>query len=312
MIILDEISMIPGKLLSIANEICQKVRGNNDFMGGIRVIAVGDFHQLPPIGAKGEDTDWAFLNPCWHDAEFSTHYLKEAMRTSDAEFLEVLNDIRMGRITSSVNGFMKAHQKFHTANIKATRLYSTKAKVNTYNSKQLRAIQEKEMRSKTEFSTADQKLITKLSRAVTWDDPLRLKIGALVMIRKNDPSMRYVNGTLGTVQEILPNKILIETTEGRKVSIGKAKYELHDGDGEVIASATNFPVCLAWAQTIHKAQGASIDSLVVDIGYLWEAGHAYVALSRATNPNRLVVEKWNPLRIFTDKEVVKFYTRIGA
>ena len=215
----------------------------------------------------------------------------------------------MGRITSAVNVFMNSHQKFHTADITATRLYSTKAKVNTYNATQLKKLRTKEHKFKTEFSTPEAKIVKKLSNAVTWDNPLRLKTDALVMIRKNDPNLRYVNGTLGRVKEIMPGKLIIKTLNDMTIDLKKARYELHDGDGEVIAHAKNFPVCLAWAQTIHKAQGASIDSVVVDIGYLWEAGHAYVALSRATNPHKLYVERWNPQRIFTDKEVVKFYSR---
>jgi hypothetical protein len=129
------------------------------------------------------------------------------------------------------------------------------------------------------------------------------------MMRKNDAQepQLYVNGSLGHVRRIEDELIVVELLTGDIVEVEKQKFSYLDGDGKELVSAWNFPVTLAWATTIHKAQGASLDSLIVDLSSLWEPGQAYVALSRVRNPGRLYVDRWTPSSIRAEPLVTALY-----
>lgn len=320
LIILDEISMIPGRLLGLASEICKDAMNNDMPFGDIRIVCVGDFHQLPPISST-PGTDWAFLHPSWEEAGIQTCLLTEVMRTTDEEFMRVLEDIRSGHITPRVTTFMNEHIRKDTSGIVGTRLYSKRDKVGGYNMEQLGKINKPVIRSVTKYK-GEQWAIKKLKKSVPFDEQLLLKEGALVMLRKN-AAPYYVNGTLARVERCEPGVIYLNKLGKRgakpfpispcrwdcSIQLSTEQYHWHGADGKIKATATNFPLSLAWAQTIHKAQGASIDSVIVDIKQLWEAGHAYVALSRATDPARLWIEAWSARRVLVDKQVVEFYER---
>lgn len=136
---------------------------------------------------------------------------------------------------------------------------------------------------------------------------LDLKNDAVVMLRKNDPENRYVNGTIGRIVKITNESLTLSLPGKRLIELEKETFEIKDGDGKVIAEVTNFPVVLGWALTIHKSQGASLEFLSVNLANLWETGHAYVALSRATNPSTLYIEDWSQKSIKADSEVIRFY-----
>lgn len=307
LIILDEVSMISGRLLGLASQICQDAMDSELPWGGIRIVCIGDFHQLPPISAS-RGTDWAFLHPAWEATGFHVYPLREVMRTQNEEFMKVLEDIRSGRITQEVNKFMAERIRHDTDDLVGTRLYSRKNKVAEYNLERLVRIPSPTIRSITEY-TGDESCFKRLKKSVPFDEKLMIKKGALVMMRKNKPP-NYVNGTLGTVKSAGHLNIQVELQTGGVVTVKPERYEWHNADGAPIASATNYPLSLAYAQTIHKAQGASIDSLILDIKQLWECGHAYVALSRATDPDRLWIQGWSPQGVLVDPAVVKFYEEI--
>jgi ATP-dependent exoDNAse (exonuclease V) alpha subunit len=140
---------------------------------------------------------------------------------------------------------------------------------------------------------------------------LLLKVGALVMLRKNDIDGQFVNGSLGHVNGILKKYIRIELLDtGREIELETMSFELLDGDGNVTASAKNFPLTLAYGSTIHKAQGATIDRLIVDLGSLWESGQAYVALSRVKSPENLYLSTWSKRSIKADARVKAFHASL--
>ena len=126
------------------------------------------------------------------------------------------------------------------------------------------------------------------------------------MIRQNDPMGRWVNGSTGHVRKIQPTRLSIELLTGRKIELDKATFSMLDGEGETIAALVNFPVNLAWASTIHKAQGSTLDRMAVDLSRLWEPGQAYVALSRLTSGSELRIARWDPSSIRVDPQVIEF------
>ena len=181
-----------------------------------------------------------------------------------------------------------------------------------YNLRRLEAIPKKVRAFPTEY-VGQEKYREAAKRFIPIPDTLLLKVGALVMMRKNDPSggFRYVNGTLGHIQQIEDDALRIKFLRGDRIEIGKDKFSYLDGDGNEVMAAWNFPVTLAWATTIHKAQGASLDRMVVDLAALWEPGQAYVALSRVRSGEGLLIERWSPASIRAEPLVTAFYDALA-
>ena len=135
------------------------------------------------------------------------------------------------------------------------------------------------------------------------------------MIRKNhiphnNEKMIYVNGSLGKITKVREDVLEIDLLSGRKINLTKQSFEMFNGDGESVAQAYNFPINLAWASTIHKAQGATLDKVLVKLNNLWEPGQAYVALSRTRSGDNLFLEGWSPESIMMEPAVKDFYERI--
>ena len=127
---------------------------------------------------------------------------------------------------------------------------------------------------------------------------------------QNDPQKRWVNGTRGVITDITDDKITVKKDNGREVQADKSQFSLQDAEGNVMASVIQFPLALAYATTIHKSQGATLDDLWCDISRLWEPGHAYVALSRLRSAEGLHLIGWNPRSIIVDPKVLEFYKKL--
>lgn len=306
--ILDEISMLPHRALEIANEICQTIRNNTLPWGGIRVVAIGDFYQLPPVSSNNVGKDWAFMGDIWRQSNFKVIQLKEIMRCSDPEFLEILEKIRVGTVDYTVERFFDSHRIPDENQIQFDHkpfLHPRRAVVDSINRKCLESIATPLRTFKTSFS-GNQFAIETLKKNLPIPEILELKRGALVMCRCNNSIVGYFNGTIGTIISIDEDFVTIETLDNRRLRIEKFKFQLFDPDGREIASAINIPLSLAYAVTIHKSQGATMDSMLVDLRNLWEPGQAYVALSRLRSSKDLEIIGWDFGSIRTDRNVVDF------
>ena len=140
---------------------------------------------------------------------------------------------------------------------------------------------------------------------------LTLKVGAEVLFIQNDPNKRWVNGTRGTIVQIEDDKIIVEKFRGRDVTVEKQQFSYLDADGNVVASVIQFPLALAYATTIHKSQGATLEELWCDLSNLWEPGQAYVALSRLRYARGLKILRWTPRSIQIDPQVKDFYLNLA-
>ncbi len=307
-VVIDEISMLSGATLYAAERIARAARQKDEPWGGLRIIAVGDFAQLPPVTPGAMQKDWAFLHPTWKESAFLPALLDTVMRTKDGDFLDILNAVRSGTVNDDVRTFLDAHTGYATDDTEGTRLYAHRARADDFNRRRLDLIPGQPRSFETEYA-GDARAIDSAKRAMPIPDVLQLKEGALVMMRKNDPQepQLFVNGSLGHVRRIEDELLVVELLTGDVVEVEKQKFSYLDGDGKELVSAWNFPVTLAWATTIHKAQGASLDSLIVDLSALWEPGQAYVALSRVRNPGRLYVERWNASSIRAEPLVTQLY-----
>lgn len=305
--IVDEVSMLSGPTLRAAEIICRRVRDSDKPWGGLRVVAVGDFAQLPPIErGGGAKRGWGFLDPVWAWSGFETHYLRTQTRCIDDDYMKILSDIRQGHVTPAVRDYLNSKVAPPPENFEGTRLFPRREETERFNLSKLDELSGTAVRFETIYS-GDARAIESLKRYSPLPDSLFLKEGALVMLRQNDPQGRWVNGSTGHIRKISNNELKIELLNGRPIEIEKASFSLLDAEGNVSAAATNFPFSLAWASTIHKSQGATLDKMMVNLSNLWEPGQAYVALSRLTQGSDLTIEKWDARSIRVDPDVVAFY-----
>jgi ATP-dependent DNA helicase PIF1 len=304
-VVIDEVSMLSGPTLRAAEFIARSALKKNLAWGGLKIITVGDFAQLPPVNRYGSLKEWAFLDHVWEASNFIPQVLKTVVRTKDAHFSEVLNQVRLGQVTPQVSDFLSSKVKAVSEDFDGTRLFPRREQAETYNLTRLERIKGNLSTSDTVFS-GDQKFIEDLKRSSPIPNVLTLKIGALVMLRVNDPKTRWVNGSLGIIKNITPVALKIELFDGGVIEVEKVSFSLLNAEGKEVASALNFPVNLAYAATIHKAQGMTLDKIFVDLKNLWEPGQAYVALSRIKDPSGLFISDWSPSSIKTDPLVTKF------
>lgn len=307
-VIIDEISMIPGEALMVAELLSQEARGSKLPWGGLRIIAVGDFGQLPPVAKYGQKRDWCFLNEVWKKSGFQVCELKLNQRIHNNEFLNVLDDIREGHLTEKVRNFLHERTKPHDEDHPGTRLFPRREQSESYNQKKLAEINETELIVDSIY-LGEQKYIDILGKSAPVPAQLKLKVGCRILFLKNDVQKRWVNGTRGILVHYEADHLVVRKDGGREVKVEKMSFSLLDADAHVKASVIQFPVNLAYATTIHKSQGATLDELWCDLGALWEPGHAYVALSRLRDPAGLHIVRWSPRSIIIDPEVKRFYDR---
>lgn len=304
-LVVDEVSMLSGDTLDCAEKIASMIRRSAHPWGGIRMIVVGDFAQLPPI-SRGRDKEWCFLSVAWKRSRFKKVVLREVKRTEDAGFLEVLEDIRWGRVSERVQAFL--NERLSTGDgvdSEVPHVFPRRAQTDAFNRARLNEIGFKSRFYPTEYGGKDI-YIDRLKRDAPIPEILELKESALVMLRMNDPKQRYVNGTVGTV-EGMEDDLLLVRVGSRVVEIEPFTFTVLDDEGEEAAYAKNFPVTLAYANTIHKMQGTTLERCHISLRALWEPGQAYVALSRARSGDGITLIDWDPSSIRADSTVQKFY-----
>lgn len=308
-IIIDEISMISGDVLEVAERIARMARDNDHPFGGLRVIAVGDFAQLPPVNKNGP-RNWSFKHPVWQKIQFQNAYLQVNHRTQDDEYLKVLGDIREGKVTERVNDFLNDRIKFHDEEESGIRLFPFRNQSETFNLRQLSKINSDAHVFPTLY-WGDEGRIEKMKDTFPVPAELVLKIGAEVIFTQNDPQKRWINGTQGVVRQIEDKQVTVQKRTGREVTVDPVSFDLLNAEGEVIMSASQFPLNLGYATTIHKSQGATLDKVWCDLSQLWEPGQAYVALSRLRDSKGLNLIKWSQKSIKADKEVLEFLLELS-
>ncbi len=292
-LIIDEVSMLSGSLLSMLDRILREVRHSEAPFGGVQLLLVGDFFQLPPIG-KDRAAQFAFESEAWRTLNPLICYLTEQHRQDDARFLDILSAIR--EQTADHTHISALHER-ETEEIdildEVPRLYTHNVDVDRVNAEKLEAISG----TPHEFfmsGAGAPVLVESLKRGCLSPEVLMLKENALVMCTKNNPAAGYANGTLGRVIsfEAVTGYPIIETRDERVITISPIEWAVEEG-GKVRAKITQVPLRLAWAITVHKSQGMSMDSAAMDLSKVFEYGQGYVALSRVRRLSGLHLLGWN-------------------
>lgn len=294
-LILDEISMLSAGTLSMVDEIMRTARHDSRAFGGVQIVFCGDFFQLPPITRGGRTTEFAFSSGAWRNAMPLTCYLTEQHRQEDDVFLDVLSAIRDGSFdhTHASTLLARSHDGEEEISTDIPRLFTHNADVDSINEKQLGTLTTTPHHFSMEESGSSA-LIEGLKRGCLSPSKLTLKKGAIVMCTKNSAAGGYVNGTLGTVVDFAKpsGEPIIETHDGREICIASSDWVIEE-NGKIKAKISQIPLRLAWAITIHKSQGMSMDVAAIDLSKTFEYGQGYVALSRVRSLSGLTLLGWS-------------------
>ncbi|EAJ5681372.1 helicase [Campylobacter lari] len=338
LLVIDEISMVSASLM----EMIYYRLSRSGFNG--KILLVGDFFQLPPVVKYKENqtqntlfqnTLYAFSSQAWNDLKFINLKLSITKRTLDKQFYEYLFFLRMGEVNKEMLNFFKK-MLISSKNLleymdEYTLLCATNKKTNHINTEKLNLLQGKEsvFNAKAEKLdyTLDDKTYEQWINGLNSLSELKLKIGAKIIFCVNNKEENYYNGEQGVVLDFIKDKeqeyILIEKNNGERLKLKPYEYTLEEYELDkdeklevkVKAKFVQFPIKLAYAITIHKSQGMSIDKLICDIDGIFEKGQLYVCLSRAINPSNLKIvynykmpfEDYFLKILKFDKEVKQFY-----
>lgn len=311
-LIIDEISMLHLNQLNLVNEVLKFFKNNRFAFGGIQVIFCGDFFQLPPIGEAGERSSdkFAFMSESWLEAQPVICYLNKQYRQNDDELNGILNEIRLGKVSEiSLNHLKQAKDQNLKLSYEPIKLYTHNIDVDKVNEQYLEHLPVKSKKYKATTS-GDKKIIEMLKKSIIATEKLELKIGAKVMFIKNNPDKGYINGTLGMVTDYSELGFpLVKTLKQESIIASSEKWEVEDDNGKVLASFSQIPLRLAWAITVHKSQGMTLDAVEMDLSKVFEKGQGYVALSRARSLDKLKLNGFNKTALEVDSLAVKADTR---
>jgi hypothetical protein len=319
-LIIDEVSMLHHFRLDLIDQVLKHVRKSDEPFGGIQVVLCGDFFQLPPVSRYGErETHFIYRSKAWHDGKFTVCYLSENYRQVDDISLTILNEIRSGEVSDEAREHLRSRHNVRTEMfdaegipmVEATRLYTHNADVDAINENALSKVNSPEITYEMQ-SKGRKPLVDGLKKSCLAPEVLRLRKGARVMCVKNNFDKGYVNGTLGVVVScgpgVDPTIITAPTREhpqGRRVLIEQASWRIED-EGRVIAEINQYPLRLAWAITVHKSQGMSLDAVEVDLSRSFEPGMGYVALSRVRTLAGLTILGINEAALQVHPEVLQY------
>ena len=302
-LIIDEISMLHKNQINAVDVVLRYFKKNEAPFGGIQIVVCGDFFQLPPVGHQGETSKdkFAFMSEAWVKAKLNICYLTEQYRQSDNDLNLILNEIRTGSISNkSYETLQKASENNLESEKERTKLYTHNYDVDRVNAQHLSQLSgtPKKFKAKT---SGNKKLVATLKNSVLAGEELVFKIGAKVMFVKNDKEHRYVNGSLGKVLGFTDKGFpSVKLLNGKTITTEVENWAIMDDNGKTLASYNQVPLRLAWAITVHKCQGMTLDAAEVDLSKTFETGQGYVALSRLKKLENLQLLGLNEMALRVD------------
>jgi len=331
-LIIDEVSMLSFDLFNKINEIAKTMKNSSKPIGGIQLVAVGDFLQLPAI-----NSDFCFETETWTECAFTVCVLKEIVRQKDETFQKLLSEIRIGHCSALSEEILESrvnHELCNEWGIKPSRIFPTNNKADALNTIELKTLVDKglemheyEANYKILFNKSKEsdKLVLEHARKHFREDKgipdlLTLVVGAQIIFKKNiknpEGPDKIVNGSRGVVQSFIwdiDSKLtlpVVRFLDGLEYIVQYEQFSYKNQDLFEITRNV-LPIKLAWGLTIHSIQGSTVDYILIDIGSdIFEFGQSYVALSRVRTLDGLSLLSFNREKIFANPKVLEFYQRI--
>lgn len=307
-LIIDEVSMLHASFVDMLDRLAKHIRQSDKPFGGLQVVFTGDFYQLPPVvrlsvmsahagqagdGNEYEGTDvFAFQSRAWKEAKPVVCYLTGQYRQEDDELSNVLNAIRSGEVEEEhylilKESSRKPHKEDHI------KLYTHNENVDEINRKAFNALSG-DVRTYEMITKGKGPILESLKNNCLAEEILELKKGAKVICIKNDLERKYVNGSMGVVADFdKEGSPVVELATGKRVTMKADTWRIEE-DGKVRAEISQIPLRLAWAITVHKSQGMTLDRAEIDLSRAFASGQGYVALSRLKTLQGLHLVGFNP------------------
>ena len=333
LLIIDEVSMMSLKLFETLDKIGKKIRNNHQPFGGIQLIFSGDFYQLPPVGDNNDPStgQFCFESPLWSQTFSNVIILDHIFRQVDPIYLKILRQIRRGGISRKMHDVLSTRilteetkQSFNLT-ITPTIIYPLKYLVEKMNKRQMKQLSTESVTYKyNTYTNPEFQKNNKISQnaldietkniigRMNGEESLELKIGAQVMCIANidmESDLKIVNGSQGTIQDISSSGLpIVKFKNGRIQTMKYYSWMSNDIPGFGIQQ---IPLILSWAITIHKSQGITLETALIDGGDdIFECGQIYVALSRVKTLDGLFLRRFNPSKIKTNPKVIQYYSTL--
>jgi ATP-dependent DNA helicase PIF1 len=340
-LVIDEVSMMSQKIFEMLDAIGKTARQSVRPFGGIQVIFLGDFYQLPPVGNKDEieTSRYCFESDLWNETftKENTIQLKKIFRQTDETYTKILNQIREGRLKKSSNELLLSlvGKKVEEGSlIQPTKLFPIRSRVDSINEGKMKELETQEVEFKLKllknlpFQDKDKDKnknvkftpeqidadLNNIHNSILCNDVVKLKLGAQVMCVVNielPTGGMICNGSQGVVTNFTETGLpVVKYRNGREMTMNYHVWESENIPG---IGVSQIPLILAWAITIHKSQGATMDVAEIDVGSgVFECGQTYVALSRVKSLEGLYLSSFDASKIFINKKVREFYDNLNT
>ncbi len=321
-LIIDEVSMLAPGLFTAVSEILKNIRFSPEPFGGVQVVLTGDFFQLPPVVRRQQsdmedfeaeeeqrnqsETRFVWQTDTWRQLDPTICYLTERHRHDDEGLIRLLDEIRKGAVSAASRTMLDACRRNTSGHKRPTRLYTHNLDVDRINNDELDKLSGTSRRYRATLS-GNKPLAEKILANSLVAEQLELKTGAKVLFIKNNFEKQYVNGTLGEVIGFDDDSgyPIVRIKSGKEIVAEPEEWSLTDERGKKLAAIAQVPLRLAWAITVHKSQGMTLDAAEVDLGNAFEPGHGYVALSRVKNLAGLTLLGCNEKALEVDAAVLE-------
>lgn len=308
-LIIDEVSMLSSDVFDVVERVSRAMKSSSRPFGGLQVVLSGDFFQLPPIARDRENAQFAYYSDAWRNMNIHTCYLDEQFRHRDKALMDILYEMRSGNVSDNAKNELRKYSENNLPkSVVPIRLYTHNVDVDALNKKELGKLPRKEHRFEMKMK-GKANVVDRLKNGVLAPETLELKKGAAVMFVKNNFEGGYVNGTLGTIEGFDGRTPIVKTLSGKNISVFPAEWMVEE-DGRVIASVEQLPLRLAWAITVHKSQGMSLDAAEIDLSKSFVPGQGYVALSRLSTLKGLVLRGMNEITFAVHQDAISHDARL--
>lgn len=321
---IDEISMLNIETFEYVNEVLKEIRENNEPFGGIQVLLIGDFFQLPPVEEESLERKYCFDSCLWEELNLQNVVLKKNYRQNEEKFVTALAHMRTNCLeVEDIELLDTRNTDLDTSETDILHIFSTNNEAHQYNITKFNRIDEPIRILEAQdgvyrgnkpvyddFNESEKYILEIFSKNCRAEKEIALKLGAKVMLLVNmDFNKGLINGSCGTIMKFNENSISIKFDNGAEANIPKHKFEYYYND-RIVAERTQYPLKLAYGITIHKSQGMTLDNLVVDCSRIFERGQAYVAISRVKTLAGLYLKNFEPQKVLVDNHVAEFYQNI--